>query len=196
LCFAARGFCLHAATTVEADDTDGRERLCRYVSRPPLASGRLRRVDADTLSFALKTPWDDGTVQILVAPLELLEKLAALVPPPRLHLIRYHGVLAPQARDRALIVPGPALTDGAEQDDPGHAPLTAAQRLTWAVLLARVWQLEALVCPRCGGRMKLVAARTDGDAIRRYLTGVGLPADPPPIAPARPPPQQEFEFVQ
>jgi hypothetical protein len=38
---------------------------------------------------------------------ELLEKLAALVPPPRLNLVRYHGVLAPNAADRAQIVPGP-----------------------------------------------------------------------------------------
>ena len=64
-----------------------------------------------------------------------------------------------------------------------------------AVLLARVFQLDALACPRCGARMKLVAALTDADSIRDYLTGVGRPADPPAIAPARPPPQQGIEFV-
>ena len=42
----------------------------------------------------------------MLSPFELLEKLAALVPPPRLNLIRYHGILAPSARDRAQIVPG------------------------------------------------------------------------------------------
>ncbi len=63
--------------------------------RPPIASGRLRFADAETLVFSLKTHWADGTCQLLLSPQELLEKLAALVPPPRLNLVRYHGVLAP-----------------------------------------------------------------------------------------------------
>ena len=61
----------------------------------------------------------DGTCQILLSPQELLEKLAALVPPPRLNLVRYHGVLAPTSPDQAQIVPGPsALTqaEGCEHD--------------------------------------------------------------------------------
>ena len=42
--------------------------------------------------------------------------------------------------------------------------------------------------------MRFVAGLTDAHSIRDYLTGVGLPADPPVIVPARPPPQQEMEF--
>ena len=76
--------------------------------RPPVASGRLRFVDAQTLVFSLKTHWADGTCQLVLSPMELLEKLAALVPPPRLNLVRYHGVLAPACPDRAQIVPGPS----------------------------------------------------------------------------------------
>ena len=74
---------------------------------PLLAAGRLTAVDTETLAFALKTPWSDGTTHLLLSPEELIEKLAALVPPPRLNLVRYHGVLAPHAADRSLIVPGP-----------------------------------------------------------------------------------------
>ena len=105
LCFASRGFSLPAATRIAGPDRRGLERLCRYVARPALAGGRLRLVDADPLSFALKTPWSDGTSHLLLSPMELLEKRAALVPPPRFHLLRYHGVLAPRARARDLIVP-------------------------------------------------------------------------------------------
>jgi len=99
-------FSLHAKTRIAADNRLGLEQLCRYVARPALAAGRLRLLDTDQLSFALKTPWSDGTTHLLLSPHELLEKLAALVPPPRLNLIRYHGILAPNARDRASIVPG------------------------------------------------------------------------------------------
>ncbi len=73
--------------------------------RPPgPVAGRLRIIDADQLSFALKTPWSDGTTHLLLSPLELLEKLAALEPPPPLNLIRYHGILA-GVRHSALPAP-------------------------------------------------------------------------------------------
>ena len=81
LCFAARGFSLHAATLLAADHRSRLEQLCRYVMRPPLASGRLRRLNADTLTYNLKTPWADGTTHLVLSPVELIEKLAALVPP-------------------------------------------------------------------------------------------------------------------
>ncbi|GEM_PF-6751394 len=52
-----------------------------------------------------------GSTHLLLSPLELIEKLAALVPPPRLSLIRYHGVLAPNASVRQHIVPSPAVAE-------------------------------------------------------------------------------------
>ena len=111
LCFASRGFWLPAATRIAGPDRRGLERLCRYVARPALAGGRLRILDADPLSFALKTPWSDGTRPLLLSPMELLEKRAALVPPPRFHLLRYHGVLAPRARARERIVPAQPVAE-------------------------------------------------------------------------------------
>ncbi|MBT4500214.1 MAG: hypothetical protein HOC74_20965 [Gemmatimonadetes bacterium] len=85
------------------------------MNRAPLATDRLRLIDADHLTFRLKIPWSDGTTHLLLSPLERIEKLAALIPPPRL---------------------------------------------------------------------RLVAALTDPDSIHTYLTGVGLPAEPPATAPA------------
>ena len=111
----------------------------------------------------MKSIGSDGTYQIVLSPEELLEKLAALVPPPRLNLVRYHGVLAPNAVDRAQIVPGPKPAD--EETDVGgsEAASTPAQRrhrLAWAVLLARVFQFELSVWDQCGGNVKIVAAVT------------------------------------
>ena len=67
LCFSARGFSLHAATRIKAEDRAGLERLCRYVTRPPLAAGRLQLIDADHLTFRLKAPWSDGTTHLLLS---------------------------------------------------------------------------------------------------------------------------------
>ncbi len=85
----------------------------------------------------------------MLSPEELLEKLAALVPPPRLNLVRYHGVLAPNATDRAQIVPGPKPADEATDTGGSEGETTPAQRrhrLAWAVLLARVFQFDLTVC--------------------------------------------------
>jgi hypothetical protein len=107
----------------------------------------------------LKSIWSDGTYQIVLSLEELLEKLAALVPPPRLNLVRYHGVLAPHA--------------GGSKGE--TTPAQRRHRLAWAVLLARVFQFELSVCDRCGGQVKIVAAVTEPRSIRTYLEGIGLP---------------------
>jgi hypothetical protein len=73
----------------------------------------------------LKTPWRDGTTHQVMSPLEFMQRLAALVPRPRLHLIRFHGVLAPNAKLRAKVVPHPAdepaqKERSPEDDDAAH----------------------------------------------------------------------------
>jgi len=119
------------------------------VIRPPLAAGRLPLVDSKQLIIELTAPWSDGTYQIVLSPLELIEKLAALVPPPRLNLVRYHGVLAPHAAARAQIVPGPQEQDAAESSSPGVAPLAPGRsRRSWAQLLGRVFQTRSVRGPR------------------------------------------------
>ena len=158
--------------------------------RPPLAAGKPRVLDEETLRFTLKTPWSDGTTHLVLSPLELIEKLAALVPPPRLNLVRYHGVLAPNAASRDRIVPGP---NEGPTEPCSHPEQTAAPqpvyRLSWARLLARVFRVDVTECPACGGRMKIIAALTEPLAIRTparrtgNLDGVGLASRAPPIAP-------------
>jgi len=61
--------------------------------------------------------------------------------------------------------------------------------------LARVFALDVTVCPACGGRLRLIAALTDPASVRRYLQGVGLQTEPPPLIPPRAPPQQEWDFA-
>ena len=74
-------------------------------------------------------------------------------------------------------------------------PQARPHRLSWAALLARVFDIDISVCTACGGRMRIIATLTEAAAIRRYLEGVGLPAEPPLIAPARPRPQQSLDFA-
>ena len=113
----------------------------------------------------------------------MLERLAALVPPPRRPLLAYHGVLAPRARWRSAIVPPPAAdgpaADGARAEAGGRSP----RRWPWARLLRRVFALEVLVCERGGGPRRILGAATEPHAVRRVLVALGLAAKPPPGRP-------------
>ena len=100
------GFDLHASVFVPAGDHRRLEGLVRYVLRPPVARDALEILPDGTVCLALRRPWRDGTCAILFTPIELFEKLAALVPRPRIHLLIYHGAFAPHARIRRDAVAG------------------------------------------------------------------------------------------
>jgi hypothetical protein len=117
-----------------------------------------------------------------MSPLEFLQRLAALIPRPRLHLIRFHGVLAPHAKLPALVIPPAAEHDAHPGTD--HAPAAPA-RMSWARLLGRVFQFDLEHCPRCAGTLKVIAAIEDPAVIFAIGTHLNLPARAPPCAPAR-----------
>jgi len=123
----------------------------------------------------LRRAWRACSTALLLDPLELLERLAALVPPPRRPLLAYHGLLAPRSGWRAAIVPRPPPPDAraAAGDHP-------ARRWPWARLLQRVFGFEVLVCARCGGGRRILEAVTEPPAVRRLLVALGLAAQPPP----------------
>ena len=98
---------LHLNTQVPAHRRDQLERLLRYTARGAVALERLEAAANGELVYRLTKPWSDGTTGITLSPLELLEKLAALVPLPRVHLVRYGGCWAPHSRRRGAITPTP-----------------------------------------------------------------------------------------
>ena len=90
----ASRFSLHAGVNCEAHQLEKRERLCRYISRPPVAIKRLSLSRHGKVVYTLKTPYRDGTTQVVFEPIDFIARLAALVPKPRVNLTRYHGVNA------------------------------------------------------------------------------------------------------
>ena len=94
----AGGFSLHAGLDIQPHQREKLERLCRDVSRPPIAVERLALTSTGQVRDQLKTPYRDGTTHIVLDPLDLMARLAALVPPPRMHLTRFHGVFAPHSK--------------------------------------------------------------------------------------------------
>ena len=100
------------------------------------------------MRLALKTPYRDGTMHVIFEPEDFMARLAALVPKPRAHLTRYHGVFAPASPDRARVVP---RTRAAAAWEHGQASATDRHRaLTWAQRLKRVFVIDIEVCRGCG----------------------------------------------
>ena len=132
------------------------ERLCRYITRPALANERVQCNAAGQVVLKLK------------------------MPRARLHLIRFHGVLAPNAKLRAR-----GSRQGRTSAPTHRNSLRAPVRMSWARLLKRVFEIDLELCPNCGGELKIIAAILEAPVIDRILTHLALQARAPPRAPAR-----------
>ncbi len=185
-CVSEQGFSLHAEVYCAAHQRHKLEHLCRYITRPAIANERLKRNRAGDVVLQLKTAYQDGTTHIVMSPLEFMQRLAALVPRPRLHLIRFHGVLAPNAKHRSAIIPNlPVNATNTAEVHGNPADDGAPSRINWARLLKRVFDIGFEKCPHCGGTLKIIAAIENPAVIANILAHLGLSAPAPPRAPVQ-----------
>jgi len=111
----------------------------------------------------------------ILCSIEFLARLAALVPRPRGNLVRYHGILAPNAKYRSAVVPNPSKRTRRRRT-PAHVPAPGEARqdepaaptapMTWMERLRRVFAIDLCICPDCGGRLRVIADVTRPDIIR------------------------------
>ncbi|MFN9440770.1 MAG: transposase [Planctomycetota bacterium] len=233
---------LHANTWVAPRDRERMEALCRYAARPAVSESRLAELPNGRIGYARKRRFADGTTAVGMSNAVWTERLCALVPPPRKHLVTYHGVLAPASGLRPKVVPRQtaageeeaasaaagcrhgACGGGVRQvagEDNAATPATSAavavrrqhaerrararlrvphrssrrrsrrQRLPWADLLRRVFGIDVLVCPKCAGSRRVLAAIHDPAAIARVLAALGLTAAGADPSECRAPPAAE-----
>ncbi len=190
------GFSLHAGVRIHEHDREGRERLARYVLRPPFALQRLSQREDGRLVYRMKRP-RAGSLFLLLTPDELLARLATLVPPPRVRSLRYHGIFAPHSKVRERVVPLPEPVAQAATPAPRkrltgkpERPARAREvartyRIPWADLLAKVFEIDVLACPECRGRMVLIAFIAEPTVAKRILDHLHLDSTGPPLVPAR-----------
>ena len=222
LAYRHSGFSVDTSVRIEAHDRAGLERLLRYCARPAFSLERLRKAGNELVYRCAKQrsePASDRRAnqrgvnnrgvradELTLTPLELINRIAALVPPPRTHRHRYYGALAPNSPLRAAVtamaqeapsqpVKVPAEPATAECDVPTQsepAPFRRSQaHYLWAVLIARIYKVFPLLCPLCGGQMRIIAFITHSADIRQMLVSLGVPAEPPCISPPRGPPMWE-----
>ncbi len=208
LCARVEGFSLHAGRSVEATDREGLERLLRYGLRAPFSNERLSLDKDGLVHLQLLRPWPGpgGRTEVAFEPLQFMKRLVALIPRPYGNLVRYHGVFANRSKFRPLLPkPTPRVpahtsspadsappdastkTPAGDPSPPDKSPPDPPRRprSSWAQLLRRVLNVDALRCPRCSTPMVIIAFICDPSVVRRILDHLRLPTDPPPIAPAR-----------
>ena len=205
---------VHAGVRVALDGREAVERPCRYVLRPAVSAARFSVLDDGRIAYQVKYPRSPKATHLVMTPMECMARLAALVPPPRVPLVRYQGVFAPNSPWRGAVVPIPsvrvrcdgarhqpaACDGGASAHDEGAPSATVDAvrggsrrerrdlehgRIDWATLLRRVWGVDVLACVRCGERLRRIAVIEDPTVIAKILAHVGLDPVAPRAARAR-----------
>ena len=173
-----------------------------------MATERLSVLPDSRVSYRLRYKWRNGATHVIFDPLFLVAKLAALVPPPRFNLARYHAVLSANACWRDPIVPSEhngsdpvpcpgCSTEKGEGKKPEiknsrESTCSHPRNYSRAELLKRVFEIDVLECPNCGGWMRVLSAINTPslrlkvsagrpEAIRKILDCLGLPSRPPSV---------------
>jgi hypothetical protein len=174
---------------------DGREfeALVRYMMRPPVSLSRLSFTPGShEVVYVPKRGHDDieATEGERIDAMEFVARVLVQIPDPRRHLVRYYGAYSSAARGKRKKAAAPA--DPSSKDEaPDNAvlpdgPHRAALRRRWAELIRRVYEVDPLVCPRCGGQMRVIGFITQPELIDRIVDHirrrdkVSRPARPPP----------------
>jgi hypothetical protein len=182
LCANYGGFSVHAARVVDTYDREGLRKLISYIARPALSLDRLSLTESGDVKVELKSPWPDGTTALILSPLEMLEKLAALVPYPHKNLVIYSGCLAPNHKARVDIVPAKPTPKKEEPGSPSASPTPRKRHIAWADLLKKTWGIDVFTCRVCAGPTRVMAFISDPVEISKIMRAFNLQARPPPCS--------------
>jgi hypothetical protein len=167
---------------VEPEDRPGVERLARYIMRPPISLDRMAWDGVGEVRYRRKAGLErSGLLEREVRsvdPAEFLARVIMHVLEPRRHLVRYYGWYSNVSRGRrrkeeleheGVVDAGAAVPSRADRDETRDA---RALRRSWAQLIKRIYEVGPLVCPSCGGEMKLIAFITEHRVVDAILSRV------------------------
>ena len=172
------GFSVHNRVTVEPEDQPAVERLARYIMRPPISLDRMSWDGEGEVRYRRKGGHEgpglqDGVEETFDAA-EFLARVIMHIPAPRRHLVRYYGAYSNASRGKRRLREETACPSGdghapsvRGKKDPG--PDARALRRSWAQLLKRIYEVDPLVCPRCGSEMKVIAFIIDHEVVDKIL---------------------------
>ena len=175
---------VHNRVYVEPEDQPAVERLARYIIRPPISLERMCWDGEGEVRYRRKGGHEDPASRLdpveTFDPSEFLARVIMHIPEPRRHMVRYYGSYSNVSRGKRRLrgeAAGSACPSGEGQAPSGRAkkdqgPDTRALRRSWAQLIKRIYEIDPLVCPSCGGEMKVVAFIIDHAVVDKILTNL------------------------
>jgi len=185
------GFHVFCGEPIAPEDETARENIARYIVRASLSQERLTYLENQG-KVVYKTK--DGAVEKEFPALEWLAATCSHIPNPGEHLVRYYGYYSNAAR-------GKRRKQANDTTPVILKPLTGKRdfRRNWARLIKKVYEVDPLRCPKCGGAMKIIGFIGQPPVIEKILKHLGLWDTP-----SRDPPRKriiredtdEDEFIQ
>lgn len=159
------GFSLNAKVVIKRDKRDKLAKLIRYVSRGPVALSRLKEVPGG-VSYELKKAWHNGATHVVFSYESFIQKLIAMIPPRKAHQTRFHGIFAPNFKDRSKIIKPKAGDPEIQQPEP--------RRILWADLIKSSFNIDVMVCKKCSGRLEPIANIKDKKVAKLILDSLRI----------------------
>jgi len=192
------GFNIDASVRIGADDATGRENLARYLIRAPFSAERITYNAAEgTVIYRTKNSTGANRNEVLFDPLDFIAAVTSHIPNRGEHLVQYYSYYSSVQRSRRR-------RQETEKQPLGPIPIPLSDdiaaaktaRGTWARFIKKVFKVDPLLCPDCGGLLKIVSFIEDQRVIRAILMHLALwdvpRAQPPPVAAGGP---VDFEYV-
>ena len=156
-------------------------------SRKLLSAFRIR-----IFKIVIRYNNDKFPTHIVLSPLDFLSRLSSLIPQPRVHLTRFHGVFAPHFKYRALITP---KSRSSEELSEVKKENTKSYSIGWAKRLKSVFGIDIQTCSKCGEKVRVISAIEEVQVIQRILTHLGKDYRIPKLYPLRGPPEINENFI-
>lgn len=189
-CAYLDGFSLHANSRIPGHARGALEKMCRYILRGPLSQSRIL-LSNNRVILKLKTPYKSGTTHLSFTPEQFVGRLMALIPPPRMNLIRYHGVFGANYKKRKKITKK-AKELSEKKKHRSKSPRQNKYRTPWAELLKHVFLKDALTCERCGESLEYVATIKDPYIAAKILKHLGYSVEYQKFDNPRAPPEGDY----
>ena len=175
------GFHVYAGEPIEPEDEEKRLFLARYLLKCPISLKRMELLDCLTIRYYREA--DDSSEFRDFSPLEFLAEAQQHVPDIWEQLIRYYGVMSPRSRgkekqekEKLLLLQAP---EGMPESEEPRKPVSRQ----WAIWIKKIYEFDPMICPKCGGEMKVKSFIFNMKEISRFTAHLGFPAwrAPPPI---------------
>lgn len=205
------GFNVYSAESTPAENSDARLFLARYLRRSPLALERISLIEANmdpTIQIVKKL--DDGETTRELSPLEFLAEVQQHIPNTWEQTTRYFGKYAARTRGKERLArewkqkfesdtsvdfsdSGTSSLDSVG-DTAATEPTQKASR-AWAAMIKRIYEVDPLLCEKCGGQMKIIAFLQQQREIEKICNNLGYLRyrAPPPLRNGSP--SSEFKLV-